>query len=51
MKKSVATIIAILSLSYAAGAQHNDQPYAGFQNRPISSLSAEDIETLQTGGG
>ena len=55
--KTIITIISFLAFSLSVSANdahhgHNSKsPYAGQQQRAIKSLSADDIEELQRGGG
>ncbi len=43
--------VCILGLTTPAAAAANAAPYAGEQNRPVKSLSADDIAELRRGGG
>ena len=51
MKRFIAVGLIAGMWPLAVMGQHKTQPYAGFQDRPISSLSESDISQLESGAG
>lgn len=51
MKHAFFGLIIVLSVTAAGRADESHQPYAGFETREVSSLSADDIAELQRGAG
>ncbi len=46
-----AIVMALLALTLPARAEHGHAPYAGWEDRVIKALSAEQIDDLQSGRG
>lgn len=51
MKKSILVAACLATWAGVLVAEQNHQPYAGFQERDITSLSETDLEDLSTGAG